>query len=153
MVFTILKQSVTGGAEFNIIFDIMLVIMHLEVINSIFSISGGVYGTELSVESLDKFGPIIKPVGNVIGVKEGWLKEFQGGPSEIGKHEGHLVRVIGINGIAAHPNFTQTPTPFPPNSHHSGKNHSDPCGSNSYQDPSRFQVDSKWIPPRIWWDS
>ena len=100
MVFTILKQSVTGGAKFDIIFDIMLVIMHLEVINSIFSISGGVYRTELSAESLDKFGPIIKPVGNVIRVKEGWLKEFQGGPSEIGKHEGHLVRVIGINRIA-----------------------------------------------------
>ena len=47
-----------------------------------------------------KIGPIIKPVGNFIGVKEGWLKEFQGSPSEIGKHKGHLVRVIGVNGIA-----------------------------------------------------
>ena len=52
------------------------------------------------MESLDKIGPIIKPVGNFIRVKEGWLKEFQGGPSEIGKHEGHLVRVIGVDGIA-----------------------------------------------------
>ena len=53
------------------------------------------------MQSLDKVGPIIKPVGNFIGVKEGWLKEFQGGPSEIGKHEGHLVRVIRVNRIAA----------------------------------------------------
>ena len=79
----------------------MLVIVHLEVIDSVFSVSGVVYGTELSAESLDKVGPIIKPVRNFIRVKEGWLKEFQGGPLEIGKCEGHLVRVIGVNGIAA----------------------------------------------------
>ena len=75
--------------------------MHFEVIDSVFGVGSGVYGTELSAESLDKIGPIIKPVGNFIGVKEGWLKEFQGSPSEIGKHEGHLVRVIGVDGIAA----------------------------------------------------
>ena len=79
----------------------MLVIVHLEVIDSVFSVSGVVYGTELRAESLDKVGPIIKPVRNFIRVKEGWLKEFQGGPLEIGKCEGHLVRVIGVNGIAA----------------------------------------------------
>ena len=61
----------------------MLVIMHLEVIDSVFSVGGGVYGTKLSAESLDKVGPIIKPVRNFIRVKEGWLKEFQGSPSEI----------------------------------------------------------------------
>ena len=86
--------------EFDIILYNMLVIMHLEVIDSVFGISSGVYGTKLSAESLDKVGPIVKPVGNFIGVKEGWLKEFQGSPSEIGKHEGHLVRVIRVNGIA-----------------------------------------------------
>ena len=83
--------------EFDIILYNMLVIMHLEVIDSVFGISSGVYGTELSVESLDK---IIKPVRNLIGVKEGWLKKFQGSPSEIGKCKGHLVRVIGVDGIA-----------------------------------------------------
>ena len=77
----------------------MLVIMHLEVINSIFGVSSGVYGTKLSAESLDKVGPIIKPVRDFIRVKEGWLKKFQGGPLEIGKQEGHLVRVIEVNGI------------------------------------------------------
>ena len=68
---------------------------------------GGEYGTELSVESLDKVGPIIKPVGNSIGVKERWLKEFQGSPSEIGKHKGHLVRVIRVNRIAAEKEITK----------------------------------------------
>ena len=86
--------------EFDVILYNMLIIVHLEVISSIFGISGGVYGTELSVESLDKVGPIIRPVRNFIRVKEGWLKEFQGSPLEIGKHEGHLVRVIGVNRIA-----------------------------------------------------
>ena len=41
------------------------------------------------------------------------------------------------------PHSHQIPTIFPPYSHHSDQNHSDPCGSNSYQDPSRFQVESK----------
>ena len=87
--------------EFNVILYNMLAIVHLEAIDSIFSVSGGVYRTKLSVESLDKVGPIIKPVGNFIGVKEGWLKEFQGSPSEIGKHKGHLVK-IGIT-VIQHP--------------------------------------------------
>ena len=87
--------------EFNIILYNMLVIMHFEVIDSVLSIGSGIYGTKLSAESLDKIGPIIKPIRNFIGVKEGWLKKFQGSPSEIGKHEGHLVRVIGVDGIAA----------------------------------------------------
>ena len=86
--------------EFDVILYNMLVIMHFEVIDSVFGIGSGVYGTELSVESLDKIGPIIKPVRNLIGVKKGWLKKFQGSPSEIGKCEGHLVRVIGVDRIA-----------------------------------------------------
>ena len=86
--------------EFDVILYNMLVIMHLEVINSIFGIGSGVYGTELSAESLDKIGPIIRPVGNLIGVKEGWLKKFQGSPSEIGKRKCHLVRVIRVDRIA-----------------------------------------------------
>ena len=71
--------------EFDIIFDNMLIIMHLEIIDSIFSISSGIYGAELCAEGLDKIGPIIKPVGDVIGVKEGWLRKFQGSPSEVGE--------------------------------------------------------------------
>ena len=87
--------------EFDIILYNMLVIVHLEVIDSVFSVGSGVCGSKLSAESLDKIGLIIKPVGNLIGVKEGWLKKFQGGPSEIGKCKGHLVRVIRVDGIAA----------------------------------------------------
>ena len=86
--------------EFDIILHNMLVIVHFEIINSVIGIGGGVYRTKLSAESLDKIGPIIKPVRNFIGVKEGWLKEFQGSPLEIGKREGHLVRVIGVNRTA-----------------------------------------------------
>ena len=90
--------------EFDVILYNMLVIVHLEVI--VFGISGGVYG-ELSAESLEKIGPIIKPIRNFIGVKEGWLKEFQGGSSEIGKHKGHLVRVIRVDRIAAEKEITK----------------------------------------------
>ena len=71
-----------------------------------------------------------------------------------------LGRMVGMVGIWSECHFSESPpkfyldsnpipTKFPPNSYHSGQNHLDPCGSNSYQDPSRFQVDSKWIPPRI----
>ena len=59
------------------------------------------------MESLDKVGPIIKPVRNFIGVKEGWLKEFQGSPLEIGKRKGHLVRVIRVNRIAVEKEITK----------------------------------------------
>ena len=93
--------------EFDVILYNMLVIVHLEVINSVLSVIGGVYRTKLHVESLDKIGPIIKPVRNFIRVKEGWLKEFQGGPSEIGKHKGHLVRVIGVDGISVEKEITK----------------------------------------------
>ena len=93
--------------EFDVIFYNMLIIVHFEVVDSVFGIGGGVYRTKLSAESLDKIGPIIKPVGNFIRVKEGWLKEFQGGPSEIGKHEGHLVRVIRIDRIAVEKEITK----------------------------------------------
>ena len=89
--------------EFNIILYNMLVIMHFEVIDSVFGVGGGVYRTELGAESLDKIGPI----GNFIRVKEGWLKEFQGGPLEIGKCEGHLVRVIGVDVIAVEKEITK----------------------------------------------
>ena len=93
--------------EFNVILYNMLVIVHFEVIDSVFSVGSGVYRTKLSAESLDKIGPIIKPIGNFIGVKEGWLKEFQGGPSEIGKRKGHLVRVIRVDGVAAEKEITK----------------------------------------------
>ena len=36
------------------------------------------------------------------------------------------------------------PTKFPPDSYHSHQIHSDPPGSQSYQIPSGFQVDSEW---------
>ena len=97
----ILAGADSETVEFDVIFYNMLVIMHFEVIDSIFGIGSGVYRTELSAESLDKIRPIIKPIRNFIRAKEGWLKEFQGGPSEIGKCEGHLVRVIRVDGIAA----------------------------------------------------
>ena len=60
--------------ELDIILYNIPIIVHFEVIDSIFGVSSGVYGTKLSAESLDKIGPIIKPVGNFIRVKEGWLK-------------------------------------------------------------------------------
>ena len=44
-------------------------------------------------------GIVAVPEDTFIPAK-GWLKEYQGGPLEIGKHEGHLVRVIGVDGIA-----------------------------------------------------
>ena len=61
-----------------------------------------------------------------------------------------LSGMVGMVGIWSECHFSESlhkfysdsnpiPTKFPPNSHHSGQNHLDPCGSNSYQDPSRFQ--------------
>ena len=58
--------------------------------------------------------------------------------------------------VRTHPNFTQTPTKFPPNSHHSYQTHLDPHGSQSYQDPTKFRAESAWnpgIPSRFQVDS
>ena len=61
----------------------------------------------MSAEGLDKVRLIIKPVGDVVRVKEGWLKKFQSSPSEVRECEGHLVRVIRIDRIAADKEITK----------------------------------------------
>ena len=51
-------------------------------------------------DAFGKSGIVVVPEDTFIPAK-GWLKEYQGGPLEIGKHECHLVRVIRVDRIAA----------------------------------------------------
>ena len=47
--------------EFNIVLHDALIILHLEIVNSVFHVGGGVDGTKLSPEGTDKGGPIVHP--------------------------------------------------------------------------------------------
>ena len=49
-------------------------ILHLEIVNSVFHIGGGVNGTKLSLEGTDKGGPIVHPGRGFVGVEYGQLK-------------------------------------------------------------------------------
>ena len=70
--------------KLNIILDNVLIVLHLQVINTIFSVGGGIYGSKLNSEIPDESGPIIHPVGYFIRVKECQLETFQGHSPEIG---------------------------------------------------------------------
>ena len=68
--------------EFDIVLDNMLVILHTEVIDSVFGVSGRINGAELGAEGTDEGGPIIHPIRGFIGLKNGRFKILQGGASE-----------------------------------------------------------------------
>ena len=54
--------------ELNIVLDDMLIILHLQVVNPIFSISGWIDQTKLGTESSDEGGPIVHPCRGLVGV-------------------------------------------------------------------------------------
>ena len=60
--------------EFDIVLHNALIILHLEIANSIFHIGSGVDGTKLSTEGMDKGGPVIHPGQGLVGLEYGQLK-------------------------------------------------------------------------------
>ena len=47
--------------ELDVVFDNMLVVLHLQVVNGVFSISGRIDGTKLSANGDDEHRPIVHP--------------------------------------------------------------------------------------------
>ena len=70
--------------ELDIVFYYMLVVLHFQIVNSIFCIGNRINWAKLGTERVDKSRPVDHPIGNVIGVKDERLKVFQGGASEVG---------------------------------------------------------------------
>ena len=59
--------------EFDIILDNVLVVLHFEVVDSVFHIGSRINGAKLDAEGLEEGRPIIHPIGSIIGVKDRWL--------------------------------------------------------------------------------
>ena len=62
--------------ELNIVLDNLLVVLHLQVINCIFSIGGRVDGAKLGSEGADKGGPVVYPYRIFIVIQKGGFEEF-----------------------------------------------------------------------------
>ena len=60
--------------ELNIVLDNMLIILHLQVVNPIFGISGQINWTKLGMESSDEGRPIVQPSQGLVRVQDGWLE-------------------------------------------------------------------------------
>ena len=60
--------------EFNIVLHDALIILHLEIVYSVFRVSGGVNGTKLSSEDTDKGGPVVHPGQSLVRLKYGRLE-------------------------------------------------------------------------------
>ena len=72
------------AVEFDILLDNVLVVLHLQIINTVFSIGSGVYGAKLGAEIPDECGPVVHPVRYFFRIKDRQLKIFKSHPSEIG---------------------------------------------------------------------
>ena len=87
--------------EFDVVLHDALIILHLEIVNSVFHISGGVDGTKLSLEGMDKGGPIVHPGWGFVGVEYSRLEVLQSGTTKEGQSKGHLRFIIIIGWIVA----------------------------------------------------
>ena len=87
--------------ELNIVLDNVLVVLHLQVIDTIFSIGSGIYGSKFNVEIPHKSGPVIHPVGYFVRVEECRLKIFQGCSPEIRQSKVDLSGIVRIGRAAA----------------------------------------------------
>ena len=94
---TIIPTSVDSKmVELNIILDNVLVVLHFEVVDSVFS---RINGAELDVEGLEEGGPIVHPIRSIVGVKDRWLEVLQSGTTKVGQGEGNLWFIIRIGGV------------------------------------------------------
>ena len=87
--------------EFDIVLHDALIILHLEIVNSVFCVGGRVNGTKLSPEGMDKGGPIVHPWRGFVRVEYSRLEVLQSSTMEEGQSEGHLRFIIVIGWIVA----------------------------------------------------
>ena len=85
--------------ELNIVLHDALIILHLEVVNSVFRVSGGVDGAKLGMEGTDEGRPIIHPVQSAVRVKYVQLKVLQSDTTEEGQCKGYFWFIIVIGQI------------------------------------------------------
>ena len=68
---TVIPTGVDGKTvEFDIILDNVLVVLHFEVVDSVFRIGGRINGAELDAEGSEEGRPIVHPIGSIVRVKD-----------------------------------------------------------------------------------
>ena len=67
-------RSDGGTVEFNIVFDDVLIILHLQVVDAVFSVASRVDWAKLSTKGTDECIPIVHPIWEVVRVKKSRLK-------------------------------------------------------------------------------
>ena len=85
--------------ELNIVLHDALIVLHLEIVISVFRIGGGIDGAKLGMEGTDEGGPIIHPVRSAVGVEYGQLEILQSSATEEGQCKGYFWFVIVIGWI------------------------------------------------------
>jgi hypothetical protein len=94
------------SVELKVVFDNVLVILHLQIINAILGVSSRIDRAKLGAEKTDKGRSIVHPSGYFIGIQNCRFKVFQGHTTEIRQSEGHLVFVIGVRRVVAEVEIT-----------------------------------------------
>ena len=97
---TVIPTGVDGKmVEFDVILDNVLVVLHFEVVNSVFHIGSRINGAELDVEGSEEGRPIVHPVGSIIRVKDRWLEVLQSGTAKVRQGKGDLRFIIKIGRV------------------------------------------------------
>lgn len=56
------------SVELYVVLDYVLVVVHLEVVDAVFCVSSGIDRAKLDTECTNESGPVVHPVGNLVGV-------------------------------------------------------------------------------------
>ena len=74
---SIIPAGTDGEAvELDVVLEDMMIILHSQVIDSVFCIGGRVDRAKLNMEGADENRPIVHPIQGLIGVQDQWLKIF-----------------------------------------------------------------------------
>ena len=62
------------SVEIDVILENPVIVMHLQVVDTVFGISSRVNGAELGTEGSEEGGPVVHPIRSIIGVQNGRFK-------------------------------------------------------------------------------
>ena len=96
----LIPTSVDGETiELDVVFDNALIVLHLQVVDGVFGISGRINGTKLSAKGDDECRPIVHPRQVVVRVDDGWFKVLQCYATEVGEGKIDLFCIVAISRV------------------------------------------------------
>ena len=69
--------------ELDVVFDDMLVIVHLQLIDAAFGVSGWIDGSELISEDGKKSRPVVHPNREIVSINDRWFEELEDNASKV----------------------------------------------------------------------